>query len=209
MSAEVVGYTPNDVVRAIKENAPPTTVVSDAEWSAWAGEAGEHERLHTMPSRNHPETMNVVWEYGVITSTLALYMPDFINETYMTMQWVYFEVATGAFVQPLGGFSELPAQVIAESAEAVGKDAMSDPDWATWKSAHASVIREEWEQRLKENQVQQDEENNSPLTEEPEAPESELEEPDPKNESGAVTQDVDPNRPGVIFPQQQEGIYFS
>lgn len=133
--AEVVGYSPDAVVKTIKEKAPPTQMVPESEWSAWAGEAGMHEGLHTRPSKNYTETMNVVWEYGVITTTLAIEMPKIINQTYMTMEWLYFEVATAAFVRPMGGFEQLTAKVIKESAEAVGKRNMSQPDWNIWQQA--------------------------------------------------------------------------
>ncbi|MCH7951945.1 hypothetical protein IH980_04395 [Patescibacteria group bacterium] len=194
MSSEVVGYSPANVVNAVKEKAPPTMVVPEAEWNAWAGEAGWHEWLHTRPSKNHTETMNVVWEYGVITSTLAIKMPDFINETYMTMKSLYFEVAVGAFVQPKGGFDQLPAQVIKETAEIVGSE-MSGPDWNTWRWARNQVIREEWEQSIEENIEQQKEVSaNQSGSREPESKQEESEEEAEKK------QDFNPGSSGVIKP---------
>lgn len=191
MHAEVVGYSPESVVRAVEDNSPPTWLVPEPDWSAWAGEAGRHEWLHTRPSRNHSETINVVWEFGVITSTLAIKIPEFINETYMTMKWLYFEVATAAFVQPQGGFEQLPAAILKESAEAVGKSSMSGPDWETWEKANAELIREAWEQAVDERIERHQEPGNSPSTKDNPA------EPIQEKPEGEVP--IDPTSPGVIY----------
>lgn len=209
MNSEVVGYSPNDVVRAIKENAPPNTVVSDAEWSAWAGEAGKHERLHTLPSRNHTETMSTVWEYGVITSTLAIMMPDVINNTYLTMKWLYFEVATSAFVQPRGGFEQLPAQVIKESAEAVGRAAMSDPDWVTWEQARDQVIREEWQRSLEPPADKPAGRDDQQATSKPPTTEPEPNQPESDPEKVEVPPERKPDSQGVIYPQPESSERMS
>jgi len=198
MRAEIVGYSPESVVRAVEDNAPPTLMVPEAEWDAWAGEAGRHEWLHTQPSRNHSETANVVWEYGVITTTLAIMMPEVINETYLTMKWLYFEVATAAFVQPQGGFEQLPAAVIKESAEAVGKSSMSGPDWETWEQANAELIREAWEQSAIEKIERQEAIRSE---------QSRPEEPEPQQKDSGEESEKKADSPqeshGIIYPQSE------
>jgi hypothetical protein len=144
-----VGYTPESVVRAVKENAPPTSYVPEADWNAWAGAAGWHEWLHTLPSKNHTETMHVAWEFGVMTSTYAFLLPEIVNDTYVAMKWLYYEVAVGAFVHPVGGFDQLPPQVIVESVKIVGADA-SPADEKMKEKALNQISREEQEQSIQE-----------------------------------------------------------
>lgn len=162
MKEETVGYTPESVVNAVKENAPPTSYVPEADWNAWAGEAGWHEWLHTLPSKNHIESMHVVWEYGVITSTFAFLIPEIINETYETMEWLYFEVAVGAFVRPQDGFDQLPAQIIKESADIVGTE-KSQADEKMSRRAQNQIYQEEREQSI-EDRIKRSKELNNPTS---------------------------------------------
>jgi hypothetical protein len=163
MKEEIVGYSPDNVVHAVKEKSPPAWWIPETNWDAWASEAGWHEWLHTLPSKNQAETMDVVWEYGVISSTLAFLLPEVINETFITMEWTYFEVAVGAFVHPMGGFDQLPAQVIKESADIVGpKKSPADEEMS--RRAQNQIIREEWEQSI-EDRIKRSEELNKPTSE--------------------------------------------
>jgi hypothetical protein len=187
MKYETVGYTPESVVRAVKENAPPTSYVPEADWNAWAGAAGWHEWLHTLPSKNHTETMHVAWEFGVMTSTYAFLLPEIVNDTYVAMKWLYYEVAVGAFVHPVGGFDQLPPQVIVESVKIVGADA-SPADEKMKEKALNQISREEQEQSIQER-IKRSEELNNP-TSDSDTVVGEIEDPFAENDS-TKTSDAD------------------